>query len=103
MSIPDKQTKHPRIKRTSEQWRAIFDRYRDSGQSREQFCLEQGISFSTFSHWRTKLHKQVSQPLPDDSVLFRELTSEVPPPVSPGWDIELQLGTDVVLRLRRPC
>lgn len=104
MSSPDKETKRLRIKRTPEQWHAIFDRYRTSGQSREQFCLEQGISFSTFSHWRTKLGKQTAaSSLPVDSVLFTELTSEVPPPVSSGWDIELQLGADVVLRLRRPC
>ena len=93
-----------RIKPTPTQWREIFDRYRDSGQSREQFCLEQGISFSTFSHWWTKLGKQTSsQPVPVDTLLFTELTSEPQPPVSPGWDIELQLGADVVLRLRRSC
>ncbi|MCP5417459.1 MAG: transposase [Chromatiaceae bacterium] len=104
MSATNKETKHLRIKRTPEQWRVIFDRYLASGQTSEQFCREQGISHSTFGHWRTKLRKQPSsQPLPADATLFTELTSEVPTPVSPGWDIELQLGADVVLRLRRSC
>ncbi|MCA9017623.1 MAG: hypothetical protein KDI27_05800 [Gammaproteobacteria bacterium] len=104
MSATSKETKHLRIQRTPEQWRVIFDRYRASGQTREQFCHEQDISLSTFSHWRTKLRRLiVSQSQPANTLLFTELTSDEQPRESTGWDIELQLGTDVVLRLRRPC
>ncbi len=35
--------------------------------------------------------------------LFVELTSDGESSVKPTWDVELQLGAGVVLRLRRPC
>ena len=106
MSTKPTQPKRVRISRTPDQWQLLFDRFEHSGQTREQFCHEQGISLSSFSRWRTKLRKQtLVQPTSNDVPLFTELTSAVQPkgvPVS-GWDIELQLGAGVVLRLRRPC
>ena len=93
-----------RTSRTAAQWQALFDHFDQSDQSREQFCHEQGISISSFSRWRTKLREQTSgKPMPSNSLLFTELALEGQPTVATVWDIELQLGTDVFLRLRRPC
>jgi len=103
-TITAAKTRRTRISRTPGQWQAVFEQFEDSGQTREQFCHEHDISLSSFSRWRTKLRKQgSSNPLSADLPLFAELTPEVQTPVSPGWDIELQLGRDVFLRLRRPC
>ena len=103
-TITGAKAKRTRISRTPDQWQAVFEQFEESGQTREQFCHEHNISLSSFSRWRTKLRKQrSSHPLSADFPLFAELTSEVQTPVSPGWDIELQLGKDVFLRLRRPC
>ena len=44
-----------RIRRSPDQWREIFDRFERSGQTREQFCAEQGLGLSTFSRWRMRL------------------------------------------------
>ena len=106
MSTLPTQPKRIRVSRTPDQWQSLFDRFEQSGQSRDQFCHEQGISLSSFSRWRTKLRKQkLVKPASSESPLFTELTSIVPPEESPvsGWDIELQLGAGVLIRLRRPC
>ena len=106
MSTLPPQTKRTRVSRTPEQWRLLFDRFEQSGQTRDQFCHEQGISLSSFSRWRTKLRKQaVIKPTSSEPPLFTELTSAVQPEEAlvSGWDIELELGAGVFLRLRRPC
>jgi len=106
MSTLPIQRKRVRISRTPDQWRSLFDRFEQSGQTRDQFCQEQGVSLSSFSRWRTKLRKQTPvTPIPSEPPLFTELTPAVQPEELPasGWDIELQLGAGVFLRLRRPC
>ena len=106
MSTTPRQRKRVRLRRTADQWQSLFDRFEQSGQTRDQFCQEQGLSLSSFSRWRTKLRQQIlAKPTPSDSPLFTELTPAVPPEglAVSGWDIELQLGAGVVIRLRRPC
>ena len=106
MSTLPTQPKRIRVSRTPDQWQSLFDRFEQSGQSRDQFCHEQGISLSSFSRWRTKLRKQtLVKPASSESPLFTELTSANQPAGSAvsGWDIELQLGAGVLIRLRRPC
>jgi len=106
MSTRPTQPKRIRVSRTPDQWQSLFDRFEQSGQSRDQFCHEQGLSLSSFSRWRTKLRKQtLVKPASSESPVFTELTSAVQPEESPvsGWDIELQLGAGVLIRLRRPC
>jgi hypothetical protein len=106
MSTLPPQTKRTRVSRTPDQWRLLFDRFEQSGRTRDQFCHEQGISLSSFSRWRTKLRKQtLVESTPSESPLFTELAPAVQPEGSPvsGWDIELRLGAGVVIRLRRPC
>lgn len=106
MNTLSPQPKRVRVSRSVDQWQSLFDQFDQSGQTRDQFCHEHSISLSSFSRWRTKLRKQaVVEPAPSDSLLFTELSPVVPAEGSPtsGWDIELQLGADVVLRLRRPC
>ena len=106
MITTSSQPKRVRISRTPDQWRSLFDRFEKSGQTRDQFCQEQGISLSSFSRWRTKLRKQTQvTPIPSEPPLFTEVTTAVQPEGVPasGWDIELELGTGVFLRLRRPC
>ena len=95
-----------RICRSPHQWRDLFSRFEQSGQTRDQFCREQGLSLSSFSRWRMKL-KNVAPPslvLTQKDPVFVELQ---PKPIRKSaiqaWDVELQMGADVVLRLRHPC
>ena len=101
--IPTK-LRRARSRRTSDQWQELFDRFARSGLTREQFCRKQGVSLSSFDRWRTKLRKgtPIASPI-SEPPLFAELTAPPAATTSPTWDIELQLGADVFLRLRRPC
>lgn len=91
-----------RIRRSPDQWREIIGRFEQSGQTRVQFCDEQGLGLSTFSRWRRRLSREVpvSHPQSDDA-LFVELAQVAPEPSARPWDVELQLGGSVCLRLRQ--
>ena len=92
-----------RTRRSAAQWQDLIDRFEQTDQSRASFCREQSVSLGSFNRWWSKLNQPATivSHLSDEA-RFVELQS-APVDSSPGWDIELQLGTDVVLRLRRPC
>lgn len=104
MTATTVKTRRPQARRSEIQWRELFDRFEDSAQTRERFCREQGIALSSFDRWRTKLREHPpTQPKISANPVFVELSSDTPTPVTPAWDVELQLGAGVILRLRRPC
>lgn len=104
MTTTPTKTNRARIRRSPAQWRALFARFKQGEQTREQFCIEQGISLSSFDRWRTKLRQAPStQAVISGEPMFVELTPETTSPVTSAWDVELQLGAGVFLRLRRPC
>ena len=48
-------------KRRSEgQWRALLDKFEDSGQSAENFCQREGISQTNLYRWRRRLGNEVA-------------------------------------------
>ena len=95
--------RRPRVRHSPSEWRDIIDQYEQSDQTQEIFCAEQSLALSTFSRWRQRL-ADASDLIPGQEAHFVELSSHedsaaVP---SPGlWDVELQLGADLFLRLRR--
>ncbi len=90
--------------RSPEQWRDLFTRFEQSGQTRERFCTEQGLALSSFDRWRHKLrHDGPRGEAGVGDALFVELTPDAESSVKPTWAVELQLGAGVVLRLRRAC
>ncbi len=87
-----------RIRRSRDQWCELLECFERSGQSREQFCLERGLTLSSFDRWRRQLGKtaaprQVSAGEP----VFFELASHARAS-SGAWDVELQLDAGVFLR-----
>jgi len=93
--------KTTRIRRTADQWRRLIAEQAGSGMSQEAFCKDRRLALSTFANWKRRL---ASEPVVEDE----------PGPDSPqwidlghlgasrsGWDIELDLGDGVCLRLRR--
>ena len=42
-------------KRNTQEWRAIFSVWRESGESQRAFCRREGISISSFGYWHRKL------------------------------------------------
>ncbi len=87
----------PRAKRrTPALWRALFAEQARSGLSVKAFCAQRGIGYSTFARWKSAL-SGAEQTAPQ-TLSFIELS----PPQSPsngGWDVELTLGPDIILRL----
>ena len=99
MAASEALTKQRRVRRSENEWRELFARFDQSGQTREAFCAEQGIVLSSFIRWRKKLRTGVrTAPVVAPDPVFVELTSKHE--ASP-WEVELELSAGVVLRLRR--
>ncbi len=107
MSTSRSLIRRPRVRRNTEQWQDIIHRFEQSGQTRDAFCAEHALALSTFSRWRQRLRAlSASPPLSREAVSFVELSAAedaMDAPSSVDWDVELQLGADIVLRLRRSC
>jgi putative transposase len=91
-----------RIRRSREEWQALVARFQDSGQTPEQFCAELGIGQSTLRRWCSRLQERPPEVVTQAPV-FVPLTSEERRHAvsAQSWEVELQLDTGVVLRLRR--
>ena len=85
-----------RTQRSAAEWRSIMARYEASGLSGEGFCEAEGIGKSAFWRWRRRLADGDAGG--GTKAMFVELAAD---PASP-WDVELELGAGVVLRVRRP-
>lgn len=99
-TVPRKQR---RVRRSREQWRELLERFEQSGQSRERFCREQGLTLSSFAHWRRELGKTgAGRRAAAGAPFFLEVTPQATGAAG-SWDAELDLGAGMVLRLRRAC
>ena len=93
-----------RTKRSASEWRALVKAYGKRACTRAEFCRQQGVAESTLDWWRRKLEtrsvkRASSSVVGTPSLDFIDLTlSRVE---SPAWDVELDLGAGMVLRLRR--
>lgn len=99
-------TQPRRVRRSIDEWRELIARFEQSGQTIKQFCAQQGLALSTFNRWRHRLRtdcREVAQGSPD--AVFVELSRDDGPcAVTSPWDVELQLGNGMFLRLRQsPC
>jgi hypothetical protein len=99
-----------RRRRSRSQWQALLARAEQSELSVANFCRNEDISAASFYQWRQRL----AAGAPSRSDAGRQQAGEATPFVDLGtlgaaggdgganaWTIELQLGGDVVLRLRR--
>ena len=96
-------TQPRRVRRSKDEWRQVFARFEHSGQTIEQFCAQQGLALSTFNRWRQRLRTDCREAVQDSpEAVFVELSRDNAPcaDVSP-WDVELQLGNGMFLRLRQ--
>ena len=94
-------TKQRRTHRSEAAWRKLFTQFERSGQTRARFCAEQGLALNSFTRWRQRLRQASRNPSAvAEDALFVELAADA----GPCWDVELELGAGVVLRVRRqPC
>lgn len=90
------------------QWRALMAAFETSGVSQREFCARHGLARSTFDLWRRRLRvtRATDAPGVQSDALFVELTAPAADkserrPIDCAWEMELELGAGVVLRLRR--
>ena len=75
-------------------------RHEASGLSGDGFCEAEGIGRSAFWRWRRRLSDEDAARTGDGGgAAFVELSAAQ----SASWDVDLELGASVVLRVRRPA
>jgi hypothetical protein len=92
--------KPTRVQLRRTRWEQLIARQADSGLSQRVFCEENGLRLTTFSKWKRRLSEStamtsVEPPWLDLSALSSATRG------SGDWDVELDLGAGVCLRLRR--
>lgn len=90
-------------RRSKAQWQQLIDAQQSSGLSQKAFCQQEGLSIGTFTNWKRKLNDDEESFIPsaDTGGPSSDPWIELPAG-SPGnghWDIELDLGNGVCLRL----
>ena len=85
-----------RRRRTRSQWQRVLAGQVASGLSQQTYCTRHHIPYSSFCRWKRELRGAE----PPTSSAFVELT---PAAVATElrWDVELELGEGVFVRLRR--
>ena len=91
-----------RVMRTESQWQALLDEFNTSGLTRSAFCKQYGIATSSLYRWQKVLTGSST------TAEFIDITEPVvkaaPTLPVPGndsrWQVELELGTGVILRVR---
>ena len=88
-----------RVRHSSAQWQQMLARFDAEGLSVVEFCRRNHVSPSSFHRWRQLLSGTTPVLAPVASS-FLELPSIVTPRAG-RWQIELELGDGIVLRLAR--
>lgn len=96
-------SKTTRTRRTADQWRKLIAEQADSGLSQAAFCKHEQLALSTFANWKRRLSGKTrttacDQPQPS---AFPWIDLGAVTGSAPGWEIELDLGDGMSLRLRR--
>jgi lambda repressor-like predicted transcriptional regulator len=81
------------IQRSAVQWREIIARYRQSGLTLKEFCVQEGLSFRTFEEWERRQRRAERS-----KGQFVELKARNVAP-SP-WVVEVECPNGVRLRVR---
>ena len=96
-------------KRSAAEWGALVRAYAKRKGTAPEFCREHGVAVSTLDWWRRRLEKtsatsgvrsKVRPVAAAQPLSFIELPATSSAARTP-WDIELELGEGMVLRLRR--
>ena len=103
----------PSLPATPTDWRALLARQEHSGLSARAFCARHEIPYQRFMYWRRKLstasqgepglpgRQQGSNATPEAiGPTFIEVLKASAGKADPGWELELQLGSGLTLRLR---
>lgn len=98
MSEIQRAASRPRRSRTH--WQRLLDAQSASGLSQQAYCARHHIAYSSFCRWKRELASVERNASSVGTSPFVELT--VPAPAAESrWEVELEFGNGVFLRLRR--
>lgn len=83
-----------KVQRSAAEWRALIERYEQSGLRMAGFCAQARVALNSFRK-RYFQHKRATR-----LATFVDLTPPRPAPPVPGWELELTLPNGVRLALR---
>jgi transposase-like protein len=91
-----------RLRRTEAQWKALLEEYATSGLTQAAFCQKHHIASSGLYKWRKHFARQSAE---SNFIDITESLGKATAPFSePGrdghWQVELELGPGVILRVR---
>jgi hypothetical protein len=97
-------------RRSASDWQHLVEAYQRSGECRRVFCARHGVAVNTLAWWQWRLRQEKSGAQRSSSAKRVPLFVEIEPAAatadqasSPvGWDVELDVGAGMTLRLRRP-
>lgn len=90
------ETHRRHVRRSASDWQQLIDEQARSGQSQTAFCAARAVSQTRFQHWKRRLAAT-----PSSVPTWLDLGSLPERAPATGWDVELELGAGVCLRLRR--
>ena len=90
-------TRRPR--KTRSQWRAIIMEFTQSDSPARVFCENHDLAYGTFAKWRHRFTKPAQQKA-EPSRLIELIQPASPQPEAQYWQVELELGNSMTLRLR---
>ena len=96
--MSDKPSKSGKTMRSESEWQQIIADYESSQLTQDAFCQQAGIPKSSFYNWQRRIKSTTSEQTPKQFIKLSDLTSPDSRPLA--WDIELDLGQGVCLRLR---
>jgi hypothetical protein len=83
-------------------WQNHIEQWQQSGVSQRVYCQEHNLALNTFGNWKRKLVPVSTSGDESDPFVELSMPSGDPEKTEPtDWDIELCLGSDIILRLRR--
>ena len=85
------------VRRSPSDWQQLIDGQERSGQSQRAFCAARALNVKSFQHWQ----RQLAAPSAAPPAAWLDLGSLPERAAATGWDVALELGAGVCLRLRR--
>jgi len=92
---------HPtrRPRKTRSQWQAIIDEFNQSHLPARIFCSDHDLAYGTFAKWRQRF-AEPAQKKAEPARLIELIQPVSAKPEADYWQVELELGNGMTLRLR---
>lgn len=88
-----------RPRKTRTQWRSIISAFNQSHSPARVFCTDHDLAYGTFAKWRHRFAKPTQKKI-ESSDLIELIQPTSPQPEPEYWQVELELGNGMTLRLR---